>query len=312
MSAPIVQTTYQQLELAARGFENAEQHMRQVGSQLTQKVTQMRQGGWIAEGADQFYREFDQDISPALMRLHRSLEQAARVTREISRLIKAADEEAAGHLQGEGGNPDRASMFQPVAFFAKQSNPDQERINALIGRFRNRENEGANPLQAGMIGALPAAGIAVAADGPLPIGDIIAIGILGTALIGGLIMMANSSDSSSSSANVDEEKIGRVIGESESATGNATSGEALNDDEALDALDKWVGDDMEEISPGVFRSRQPNPDGSYNQGRIDNNSLEGNHPPDVPHIHLERVRPDPLRPGRWNTESNNHIPLSPP
>jgi WXG100 family type VII secretion target len=294
MSAPIVQTTYQQLDQAARGFDQAHQHMRQVGTQLAQKVGTLRSGGWIADGATQFYREFDDDVNPAIMRLQAALQEAAQVTREISRLLQAAEEEAAAQLGGDNN----------MLVMAQFGGGDQ-RANELIQRLRDRLNGQTppTPLMAGMVGALPLAGGAAIADGPLPIGDLIALGILGTALIGGLIMMSNSTP------NVDQGKVDGVLDESENATGNVTSGETLNDDEAIEALGEWVGDDYEEISPGVFRSRKPNADGSYNQGRIDNNSLEGNHPPNVPHVHLERVRPDPTRPGRWTTESNNHVPL---
>ena len=104
-----------------------------------------------------------------------------------------------------------------------------------------------------------------------------------------------------------QKKIDDVIDETKSGRGNITSSKRLNEDEALDAGKKFLGKDYKEIgqkNSGVFRSNKKNADGTYNQFRMDKNSLEGNHAPNVPHVHLERVKPGVKRP-----VSNNHIPL---
>ena len=55
---------------------------------------------------------------------------------------------------------------------------------------------------------------------------------------------------------------------------------------------------------GVYRSGTRNADGSINQFRMDNNSLEGNHRPNVPHVHFERVNEGVKKP-----IVNNHVPI---
>ena len=83
---------------------------------------------------------------------------------------------------------------------------------------------------------------------------------------------------------------------------NITSQHTLNSDEALDAGLQFLGDGYKEIGKqgsGVFRSKD-----GMRQFRIDKNSLEGNHQPNIPHIHLETVNPDT---GKFQV--NNHIPL---
>lgn len=98
-------------------------------------------------------------------------------------------------------------------------------------------------------------------------------------------------------------KAGKVIEETLSAKNkNITSQQTLNSDEALDAGLQFLGDGYKEIGKqgsGVFRSSD-----NSRQFRIDKNSLEGNHQPNVPHIHLETVDPDT---GKFKV--NNHIPL---
>ncbi len=97
-------------------------------------------------------------------------------------------------------------------------------------------------------------------------------------------------------------KVDDVIRETLSGKGNLTSKHTLNSDEALDAGLKHLGTGYKEIGKpgsGVFRSA----DGTK-QFRIDNNSLSGNHAPNVPHVHLETYKPGARKP-----KTNNHIPL---
>ena len=98
-------------------------------------------------------------------------------------------------------------------------------------------------------------------------------------------------------------KVDDVIGETLSATQkNITSKHVLSADEALTAGEKFVGPGYKEIGKpgsGVFRSA----DGTR-QFRMDNNSISGNHAPNVPHVHLETYAPGARKP-----TVNNHIPF---
>ena len=97
-------------------------------------------------------------------------------------------------------------------------------------------------------------------------------------------------------------KIDDVIQETLSGKGNITSKHTLNSDEALDAGLKHLGQGYKEIGKsgsGVFRSA----DGTK-QFRIDSNSLDGNHAPNVSHFHLETFKQGARKP-----TTNNHITL---
>lgn len=85
-------------------------------------------------------------------------------------------------------------------------------------------------------------------------------------------------------------KIDAVINETNTQRGNITSKHTLSSDEALDAGIKYLGSEYKEIGKsgsGVYRNKA-----GTRQFRIDNNSLEGNHAPNVPHVHLEMDRPE--------------------
>ncbi|MDF2578366.1 MAG: toxin [Chlamydiales bacterium] len=87
-------------------------------------------------------------------------------------------------------------------------------------------------------------------------------------------------------------KVDKVITETLTGKKNLTSKYILTADEALELGQKWIGPNYSEIGKkhsGVFRSA----DGKR-LFRMDTNSLLGNHPPDVPHIHLQEVMPNGL------------------
>ena len=102
-------------------------------------------------------------------------------------------------------------------------------------------------------------------------------------------------------------KVANAISETMAGRGNFTGTTRLTESEALQAGVEFVGENARELGrngSGVYRSLSPNPDGTSNQFRMDNGSLEGNHPPSVSHVHLEIIRPN----GR--IQSNNHVILN--
>ena len=102
-------------------------------------------------------------------------------------------------------------------------------------------------------------------------------------------------------------KVDNVLKETLTGAGNITSKTVLNSSEALEAGIRHVGSDYSEIGKkgsGVYRSNIANKNGTFNQFRMDNNSLNGSHQPNVPHVHLEIINPSKSKP-----IINNHIPF---
>lgn len=114
--------------------------------------------------------------------------------------------------------------------------------------------------------------------------------------------------------------VNNVVNETLTRTGNFTSQYTLTEDQALGAMQQWVGSKYTEMgkNSGVFRSQTPNADGTYNQARMDVNSIQGNHDPNVPHVHLEKIKPNvpqydkttgKLKNFQDESPVNNHIPI---
>ena len=96
-------------------------------------------------------------------------------------------------------------------------------------------------------------------------------------------------------------KIDAVLAETGSGKGKITSQYTLTADEALEAGQKWLGPGYQEIgkpNSGVFRN-------GPRQFRMDGNSLAGNHPPKLPHVHFEEYAPGASKPF-----VNNHVPFT--
>jgi WXG100 family type VII secretion target len=95
MSADIVQAQYDELEAVAGRF--GKQAEAQLAMRKTLKIhaERLRGGGWQGVGATAFYAEMDGKVFPALDRLVAALNEAQKVTRQISALVRSAEQEAA-------------------------------------------------------------------------------------------------------------------------------------------------------------------------------------------------------------------------
>jgi WXG100 family type VII secretion target len=115
MSANITQAQYQQLENVATQFAQESERMRQVQQVVVTVCDNLARGGWLADAATQFQREMANDVHPAISRLVGALAEAASVTRQISMLLQQAEDEAAAHLNGQGGPHGMIPMVHPGA-----------------------------------------------------------------------------------------------------------------------------------------------------------------------------------------------------
>ncbi len=115
---------------------------------------------------------------------------------------------------------------------------------------------------------------------------------------------------------IQDSNINAVIAETKAKRKDYTSQYTLTENEAINAGVLWVGKEHSRIDDGVYRSNTPNPDGTYNQYRMDNGSLDGGHEPNVPHIHLQIIKIDEeiIKNSRSRNKTeisivNNHIPI---
>lgn len=102
MPAPVVRADYDELTKVAGVFGQNAEGTRQALQQLRKQMETLQQGDWLGSGAQAFYAEMNGQVVPTLTRLVRALEAANQTTLQVSRIVKAAEDEAARHLRANG------------------------------------------------------------------------------------------------------------------------------------------------------------------------------------------------------------------
>ncbi|MFI2288178.1 putative T7SS-secreted protein [Streptomyces niveus] len=94
----------------------------------------------------------------------------------------------------------------------------------------------------------------------------------------------------------------KALAETRESKGSIVSKYPIKADEALQAGAEFLGEGYRELGKnrGVFRSAD-----GLRQFRMDQDSLDGNHWPDVPHVHFEMFQ----NAGDKRPYANNHVPL---
>ncbi|HFQ94444.1 MAG TPA: WXG100 family type VII secretion target [Anaerolineae bacterium] len=95
MNGNVIQVNYEQLEAIAGRFGQMAEENETLRANVTRGVDALRNGGWEGEGANTFLAEMDGMMFPAVERLINALEEAQKVTLEIVRVMREAEEEAA-------------------------------------------------------------------------------------------------------------------------------------------------------------------------------------------------------------------------
>jgi WXG100 family type VII secretion target len=113
MPSPKVRVDHDVLGGIARSFGQAADVTNKTLQQLKGATDVLRGGDWIGQGATKFYQEMDSAVLPAVQRLTLALAEGAKVTNQISQLMKQAEEEAARFLRGDGTGGGGASGGTP-------------------------------------------------------------------------------------------------------------------------------------------------------------------------------------------------------
>lgn len=103
MSAPKIQADYDSLSEIAKHFAAKAQDTNSLIQTVDRCVDELRHGAWIGKGADQFYAEMEQLVSPAMLRLRNALEDASSATTRIAQALERHEREAAALFYGGDG-----------------------------------------------------------------------------------------------------------------------------------------------------------------------------------------------------------------
>jgi WXG100 family type VII secretion target len=99
MAAPIVRTNHDELKQIGSQFGQEADAAHKLLQSLREHKDTLANGGWKGKGATAFLREMDSSILPSLANLHKALQQAQRVTAQISARLRQAEQDAAAVLQ---------------------------------------------------------------------------------------------------------------------------------------------------------------------------------------------------------------------
>jgi WXG100 family type VII secretion target len=89
-----VEADYQALNKIASQFAQQASAIQQMFQKVSSQTNSLANGGWKGRGSDAFFKEMQDLVLPGVQRLRQSLEEASRVTKQVSSEMSKAEEEA--------------------------------------------------------------------------------------------------------------------------------------------------------------------------------------------------------------------------
>lgn len=102
MPARRVRIDHDSLQQVTQAFGRQLSATQRSVQNIQQRLNVLQGGDWIGQGANAFFQEMQSDVLPALNRLLRALEASERVTKQISGLLRDAEQEAANTMRDRG------------------------------------------------------------------------------------------------------------------------------------------------------------------------------------------------------------------
>lgn len=96
MPSPTIRGEYNDLRNIASTFRSNADSINGTNQKLKSAMETLQGGDWIGKGATAFYSEMNGQVMPSMQRLRNALSEAARVTQEISQVIKQAETDSSG------------------------------------------------------------------------------------------------------------------------------------------------------------------------------------------------------------------------
>src|SRR3989304_1267061 len=133
MPSPRVRADYDGLAKISQSFSRQAAETERMIQSVRRCLGTLQGGDWVGQGGKVSYGEMDQEVLPSLNRLAAALSSAERVTRQVSQIMKEAEEEAARFFQiafvGGGGS----TLAGPAAAGGGSGEPAW-RSNGLLAR----------------------------------------------------------------------------------------------------------------------------------------------------------------------------------
>jgi WXG100 family type VII secretion target len=98
MPAVQIRIAYDEMGQAAKTFQKNADDIASVHQRIKAAQDKLADGDWIGKGADKFQGEMEDSINPSLKGLQQAMEEASKVSGDISKIMHEADEEASSTI----------------------------------------------------------------------------------------------------------------------------------------------------------------------------------------------------------------------
>lgn len=91
--ADLLEADYDILEQVARRFSQQSDEIQQTFQNIRNHMNQL-QNSWEGRGSQAFFAEMQEEVVPAINRLHQALDDAGTITKKVAETLNQAEEEA--------------------------------------------------------------------------------------------------------------------------------------------------------------------------------------------------------------------------
>lgn len=94
MPSVIIKIIWDDVAKASKQFSKNQGELAKVNKKLKRAKDDLHSGkGWVGQGANKFFQEFDQEIFPAMTRLEKAMGSAERVAKQVEKTMKDAEDQ---------------------------------------------------------------------------------------------------------------------------------------------------------------------------------------------------------------------------
>lgn len=94
MPAATIRSDQDELARIGQTFSKASSAIAGVNRKIKSSQDTLEGGDWIGKGATAFFKEMNGDVFPAMKRLESAMSEAARITNQVAKIMKQAEDDA--------------------------------------------------------------------------------------------------------------------------------------------------------------------------------------------------------------------------
>ena len=95
-----IRADYRQLQQVASQFSRQASAVNQMRQQVKRNMNSL-QNNWIGHGSEAFFSEMNDKVLPGTDRLYKALQEASKITKQISQLMQQAEQDAAAPFSAQ-------------------------------------------------------------------------------------------------------------------------------------------------------------------------------------------------------------------